>query len=194
MEEIINNVFYFAVFDPDTYQVIKVGPSSAFLDEKNKILLDESTALDIIEGKIKLFNCYVDVESNSLELVEKQYITKIDDVLHRIIEKKWTKRNNFEIFLTYNKKTQILKFELTSAFSGTKKINFKNKRRIHWDGNTEMNFYITEYNDPHVLLKNISFPVNKLINNFLEIKIENPPEKFSVYTKRLFKEYVIELK
>jgi hypothetical protein len=194
LKEIFDNISYSAAYDPVTYKVTRVGPSLAFKDERYKLAIEESLALNIIEGKIRLSNCYVDLESNSLDLVEKQHIRKIDDILHRVIEKKWSKKKTSEIYLTYNKKNKLLKIELTSIYSGTKKVYSRNKRKVQWSGDTEMNFYITEYNDPHELIKNISFSLNELINKSYEIILENIPDKFSIYTKRLFKEYVIEIK
>jgi predicted HicB family RNase H-like nuclease len=168
IEEIFKKIKYLAIFDPDSFQVIKVGPEYAFLEEKNKIAIDDNLAMEIIEGKIRLSNCYIDLDSNSLELIERQHVSKIDDILHRVIEKKWSNEKISEIFITYNKKNKSLKFELTSMFSGTKKIKSSNQRKVSWSGDTMMNFYITEYNDPHKLIKIVSFPLNELINkNYL---------------------------
>jgi hypothetical protein len=185
---------YLAVYDPDTYQVIKVGPSSAFIDEKNKILIDESLALDIIEGNIRLTNCYIDIDSKALELTEKKYINKIDDVLHRITEKKWIKNKFSEIYLTYHRKNNSLKIQMTSMYSGTKKVNSNLKRKILWSGDTLMDFYITGYNDPHDLYKILSFTINDLIGQTKEFKDLELPKKFSVYTRRIFKGYVLEIR
>jgi hypothetical protein len=194
IEKIFKKFKYLAIFDPDSFQVIKVGPEHAFLEEKNKIAIDDDLAMEIIEGKIRLSNCYIDLDSNSLELIERQYVSKIDDILHRVIEKKWSNEKISEIFITYTKKNKSLKFELTSMFSGTKKIKSSNQRKISWSGDTMMNFYITEYNDPHKLIKIVSFPLNELINKNYLIKDLNLPNKFSVYTRRIFKKYVLEIK
>lgn len=194
IEYIFEKIQYLAAFDPETFQVVKVGPSHAFAGEKHVISVDDEVALDIIEGKIRLSACYVDMESGSLDLLEKQHVLKIDDVLHRIPEKKWTDKKNPEIFLVYNNKSRVLKFELTSAFGGTKKNQSKTKRKVTWSGDTIMNFYITDYNDPHQLIESISFPVENLIGKPYKIEMIDLTSKFSVYTKRLFKEYVIEIK
>ena len=41
-------VKFVAVFDPNTGMVLSVGPSHAFVNEKNKIPLDDELALSII--------------------------------------------------------------------------------------------------------------------------------------------------
>jgi hypothetical protein len=197
MEEIDFITFetqYLAVYDPESYQVITVGPSSAFNDEKHKVLIDEALALNIIEGNIRLTNCYIDIDSKTLELTEKKYINKIDDVLHRITEKKWIKNKFPEIYLTYHKKNNSLKIQMTSIYSGTKKVSLNLKRKILWSGDTIMDFYITDYNDPHTLYIVLSFTINDLIGKTKEFKNLDLPKKFSVYTRRIFKGYVLEIK
>jgi hypothetical protein len=56
-----------------------------------------------------------------------------------------------------------------------------------------MNFLITDYNDPNVLYEMISVKINELIGK--SKTFENIDyDKFSVYTRRLFKNCVIENK
>ena len=56
-----------------------------------------------------------------------------------------------------------------------------------------MQFFITEYNDPNLLFETVSVTINDLTGNHKLITGFNYP-KFSVYTRRLFKNYVIEYK
>ena len=56
-----------------------------------------------------------------------------------------------------------------------------------------MNFLITDYNDPNLLFEMISVKINDLIGKskiFKELEYEN----FSIYTRRIFKNCVIEHK
>ena len=84
-----------------------------------------------------------------------------------------------------------MKIELGKEFGGTKppKIPYR-QRNIIWDGDTVMDFYITEYNDPNLTLETVSVKINELVGK--SKIIENISyENFSVYTRRLFKNYVI---
>ena len=67
-------ITYVAVFDPSTGSVISVGPSHAFKNEKNKISIDQETAESIIEGKIKINSCVIDLSANTLEIAEIKHI------------------------------------------------------------------------------------------------------------------------
>ena len=190
-------ITYVAVFDPSTGSVISVGPSHAFENEKNKISIDQETAESIIEGKIKINSCVIDLSANTLEIAEIKHIFKIDDVLHRIVDKKWSTLEKPELYLTYNSTKKFLKIELSEEIGGTKKLPKKfypiHKKKIIWDGDTKMNFLITDYNDPNLLFEMISVKINDLIGKskiFKELEYKN----FSIYTRRIFKNCVIEHK
>jgi hypothetical protein len=101
------------------------------------------------------------------------------------------------MYITYNSKKKTLKIELSEELGGTKKLPKKfqpvTAKKIVWDGHTEMDFLITDYNDPNVLYEMISVKINTLVGNskiFENIEYNN----FSVYTRRLFKNCVIEYK
>ncbi len=63
-------VKFVAVFDSHTGSVISVGPSHAFKDQKHKISVDKELAESIINAEIKIDNCVVDMNSNTLEVAE----------------------------------------------------------------------------------------------------------------------------
>jgi hypothetical protein len=188
---------YVAVFDPNTGSVISVGPSHAFVEEKNQVPVDRETAESIIEGRIKISSCIIDLSANTLEIAEIKNIFKIDDVLHRIISKEYSDITNPDLYLFYDSSNQTLTIELSEALGGTKQATDLTEpgktKKIVWDGTTEMNFLITDYNDPNVLYEMISVKINELLGK--SKTFENIDyDKFSVYTRRLFKNCVIENK
>jgi len=174
-------VEYWAVYDPDTGKVQGVYPNSSADAFKHKIKIDKDIGEAIGDGRISLFNCYIDFESDSLEIVEVQSLIKIDDILHRIIDSRWTNVQNPE--LTIKVKNDIVNFSLSEIV--------KSKKRIHYSGDTLMNFYITAYNDPNVLYEKITIQLDKLITDDITFKINNLPIKFSIYTRRIFKKYIV---
>ena len=185
-------VKFVAVFDPHTGSVISVGPSHAFTDQKHKISVDKDLAESIINAEIKIDNCVVDVNSNTLEVAEIKSVYKIDDVLHRVIDKKDSEIKKPDIYIKYDSKLATLKIEMSTEFGGTRKSRSGMKKRsIVWDGDTEMQFFITEYNDPNLLFEVVTVTINDLIGKHKLITDFNY-SKFSVYTRRLFKNYVIE--
>jgi hypothetical protein len=188
---------YVAVFDSYSGAVISVGPSHAFKKEKNKIPIDQETAESIIEGKIKIASCMIDLGANTLQIAEIKNIFKIDDVLHRVVSKQYADFEKPDLFITYNSKKKSLKIELSEELGGTKKLPPKfqpvTPKKIIWDGQTEMDFLITDYNDPNVLYEMISVKINSLVGKSKIIEnIEY--DSFSVYTRRLFKNCIFEYK
>jgi len=185
---------YVATYDPDTGAVISVGPSHAFKDQKYKIPVDKELAESIINAEIKIDNCVVDINSNTLEIAEIKSVYKIDDVLHRIISKEDSDITKPDIYIKYDSKLSTLKIEMSTEFGGTRKARAGiKKRNIMWDGDTEMKFFVTEYNDPNLLFEVVTVTINDLIGKYKLITDFTYP-KFSVYTRRLFKNYVIEYK
>jgi len=150
-------VKYIAVFDPDTGAVISVGPSHVFKDQKHKISVDKELAESIINAEIKIDNCVVDMNSNTLEVAEIKSVYKIDDVLHRIISKKDSEIKKPDIYIKYDSKLAVLKIEMST----------------------------------NLLFEVVTVTINDLIGKYKLITDFNYP-KFSVYTRRLFKNYVIE--
>jgi uncharacterized protein YneR len=190
---------YMALFDPLGGSVYSVGPSHAFADKPNKITIDRETAEFIIEGKILLSNCFVDLTSNTLEIAEIKSVNKIDDVLHRITEKQHVDFEKPDVYITYNRKKKTMKFELTEELSGTKKLAKKvqpiKKRKIFWDGETKMDFLLTDYNDPNILYEMLSITLSDIISNRSKtISNIDAPKNFSLYTRRIFKNYLIDIK
>jgi hypothetical protein len=186
---------YSATFNPTTGAVISVGPSHAFVDEQHKISLDRETAEQIIDGTIKVNSCFVDITGGKLEIAEIQSVYKIDDVLHRIIEKKWSAITKPEIYISYDRIKKTLTVELTEEYFGTKKVPKKyhpiSKRKVIWSGETEMSFLITDYNDPNILYRMVSLTVSDLVEKKKIFKDIELPDRFSVYTRRIFKNYVL---
>lgn len=182
---------YVAVFDPQTGAVISVGPAHAFIDEKFKVPIDKEMAESIISAEVKISSCVIDINSNTLEVAEIRSVFKIDNVLHRIISIEHAENKNADIYITHNSKNKTLRIELSTEFGGTKvPVIPVKERKVVWDGDTEMTFLITDYNDPNVLFQIVSVKIKDLIGKskvFKNIDID----RFSVYTRRLFKHYVI---
>ena len=185
---------YCASYDPETGKIISVGPSLAFQTTKYKIDLEKELAEDVLTGKIRIANCFLDVTTGSLEIIETRSIRKIDDVLHRVPLYDFVEDKSVDLFVTYIKKTQQIKFELSNELGGTKKTGSEKKRIIHWSGDTVMNFYITKYNDPHWIFHEFDVKINELRRKTKKFKLESVPDKFSVFTRRILKNYTLEIK
>jgi len=176
---------YYVTFKEDG-SLLGVYPSHAIGDVQNKIKIDEDIAIAISTGVENLFSYKVDIPTRTLLKINRfsmHNLIKIDDVLHRIIDKKWSNINDPDIIVNYSSDNNLLDFSMSSRYS----------KNIIWDGDTVMIFLITEYNDPNALIEMISIRVGDITENTKSFQL-TLPNKFSVYTRRIFDKYVFEIK
>ncbi len=180
----VNQVEYFAKFNEETGVLLGIYPSHAAQDIVNKIKIDEEVATQIASGEENLFSYRVDLPTKKLLKISKfstHSLIKIDDVLHRVVDKKWSKITDPDVVVSYSKENKLLTFSMNSKYS----------KNIIWDGDTEMIFLVTDYNDPNVLMQMISIRAGDITENVKSISVDLP-EKFSIYTRRIFDKYIFE--
>ena len=83
---------------------------------------------------------------------------------------------------------------MASKFQGTRNTESTAARKIHWNTDTEMLLLITDYNDPNVVYYMLSLSIAELINQNKVFENIVLKKKFSIFTRRLFKNYVMEIK
>jgi len=173
---------YFFEFDNDG-NVVALHPGTAVDHIKNKIQVDLDVALGIYERGETLRHYKVDVISGrviKVNLASITGLTKIDDVLHRVIDKKWSKVLKPDVSIEYSREDNLLTFKINPLL-----------KTIEWQGDQDMVFLITEYNDPNMLREMINFNVNELVKYPQRFTLELPV-KFSIYTRRIFDKYTYE--
>jgi hypothetical protein len=173
---------YFFEFDLEG-NVIALHPGPAVDHIKNKIQVDLDVALGIYDRGETLRHYKVDVVSGRIikvNLASITGLTKIDDVLHRVVDKKWSKISKPDVSIEYDRTDALLTFKINPLL-----------KTIEWQGDQDMVFLITEYNDPNVLQEMISFNVNELVKYPQRFTL-TLPEKFSIYTRRIFDKYTYE--
>lgn len=189
---------YYAVYDPETGRIKGVWPEGALGDQKFCVPIELSVAESIMSGTLSPSFCYIDPDTEEFTLLDSQELglTKIDNVLHRITEKRFSDLKNYDIHITYQSSKNILTFQLSEKYGGTfKDLNSENKKRkkVFWDFDTRLDFLLTEYNDPNIIHEFISFSMSDIIGkdqSYIELTI---PKKFSIYTNRVLKDCVVEI-
>ena len=194
MEEIIDfdnwlqqyiapQVEYWAIFEPTTGEVIGIYPDLSAGEKQHKIKIDRDLAEDIHNGIVQMNCCFVDLNSQTVEIVTRPSFVKIDDILHRVIDKKYALDQKNDIVIQYNELENKIIFVMHSAI----KIS-----QFPWVENVEIRFFITAYNDPHDLYQIIVFQLKDLSQNSKEFIYTGPHNRFSIFTKRILKNYVYE--
>lgn len=171
---------YYAAFDDRGY-LLEISSVHA----QGKIEVDKEIALAIHTGQTDLNSYKVNLETLILEKNTDLFfnsLVRIDDILHRVVEKKWSKIEKPDVSIVYDRKESNMIFKINPLL-----------KNIDWLGDRELVFLCTEYNDPNILLEKTRFSVDEIIS-YPQIFNIQLPEKFSVYTRRIFNKYTLEIK
>jgi len=170
-----NKIEFYAFYNQTDGSVFEIFPG-----------FPTNTDKSIESGHSNIFSYYVDIKTQNPQLQKKAnsnfVLTKIDDVLHRVIEKKWSKIKNPDVQIKYSKKNEVLEFKINPSI-----------KNIQWPGEQEMIFLVTGYNDPNSVKQLIRFTVDELAS-FPQIHKIKLRSKFSIFTRRLFTNYTLEIK
>jgi hypothetical protein len=165
--------------------VVSICPKGISNHIENRVSIDIDIVDQIHAGTLQLHNCFIDLDSKEIEITRQEYLKKIDDIFHRIPEKKFIDPNLIpDIKILYSKKTKKVKFSMTEKLKG---------KKIRWSGDTVLRFYFTDYNDPHKIVKKIEFTIDQLHKKNLTFDFDLD-KRFSVFTRRLLKNYVLDIK
>jgi hypothetical protein len=181
-----NEIEFYAFYNQEDGSVFEIFPGFPTNTDKKFVKVDTEILDSIESGHSNIFSYYVDIKTQNPQLQKKTnsnfVLTKIDDILHRVIEKKWAKIKNPDVQIKYSKKNEVLEFKINPSI-----------KNIQWPGEQEMIFLITGYNDPNSVKHLIRFTVDELAS-FPQIHKIKLRSKFSIFTRRLFTNYTLEIK
>lgn len=173
------DIEYYVSYDPMSGSIFKVGNRSALSTDVHTVLIDTEIAEKIIEGSLPIHRCFVNLDTNIVEVAEFKAITKINDILHRVIELEHSTTNKHDLKLTYEKISKTLTINLLTP--------------TYWEDDTQLSFYLTDYNDPNIVYEKIDVMLSNIKVASATYNNIEMPGRFSVYTKRIFRNYVLEI-
>lgn len=185
---------YWAVYDPLDGTVLGIYPGQTANDKPHKILIDTFIAQHIQESVIQLNACFVDPIRQEFIVMYNRPVTKIDDVLHRVPNKNWSETLENDLYIEYVVEEKKLDVALTERFYGTRAADCEFKTKLVEKNIFEILLMITDYNDPNVLHQLLRINIDDLIGKEKTFYNLDIPNNFSVYTKRFFKNYILEIK
>jgi hypothetical protein len=174
---------YYAIYNPQTAEVIGIYPKNSARDIEHKVLIDLDLAELILEGKVSLRSCFVDEIDNVLQVVQTRSVRTIDDILHRIVSKEFATFDEPDLCVTFNSESNIITLSLVEKLK---------RKKIRWDNSASLKFLITEYNDPHRVIQVITTPLEDLYITDQTFQYIGIDKTFSVFTSRIFKNYIFE--
>jgi hypothetical protein len=180
---VVEPIEYYAIYNPQTAEVIGIYPKNSARDIEHKLLIDLDLAESILEGKVSLRSCFVDEVDDVLQVVQTRSVRTIDDILHRVVSKEFATFDEAELCITFNSKLNTITLSLNEKLK---------RKKIRWDTSALLKFLITEYNDPHKVLQVITTTLEDLYITDQTFDYIGIDKNFSVFTSRIFKNYVIE--
>jgi len=103
-----NKKEFYAFYSQTDGSVFEIFPGFPTNTDKKFVKVDEEIFNSIESGQSNIFSYYVDIKTQTPQLQKKEstnfVLTKIDDILHRVIEKKWSKIKNADVQIKYSKK------------------------------------------------------------------------------------------
>lgn len=180
---VVEPIEYYAIYNPQTAEVIGIYPKNSAKSIEHKVLIDLDLAESILEGKISLRSCFVDEIDDVLQVVQTQSVRKIDDILHRVVSKEFATFDKADLYVTFNSELNTITLSLIEKLK---------RKKICWGNSALLRFYITEYNDPHKVIQVITTTLDDLYKNNQLYQYTGSNKNFSVFTSRIFKNYVFE--
>jgi hypothetical protein len=172
---------YYAIYNPQTAEVIGIYPKNSAKDIEHKVLIDLDLAESILEGKVSLRSCFVDEIDDVLQVVQTQSVRTIDDILHRIVSKEFATFDEPDLCITFNSELNTISLSLVEKLK---------RKKIRWDNSASLKFLITEYNDPHKVIQVITTTLEDLYITDQTYQYIGIDKTFSVFTSRIFKKYI----
>lgn len=193
IDEILKEIFfteikYFVSYDEETGKILCFGPALAFKNVKNKIELDDDTANLIIRGKVFLQSCLVNLKTLKLDINVGKEEKTIDNILYKIPVKSNILPSAYDLCLFYYLESASLNVVLNSSFQRTDLI----KKYSLLDKNLEL--ILSDYNDPNNIHRIIIIPFKDLINDKVTVNDILFDKTLSIYTKKIFIDYALEIK
>jgi hypothetical protein len=178
---VVDSIEYYAIYNPQTAEVIGVYPKNSAKEIKHKVLIDLDLAESIFEGKISLKSCFIDEVDNELQVVQNQSIRKIDDILHRVVSQEFATFKEADLCVTYDYTSDEILLSLNEKIKS---------KKVRWDNGALLKFLITEYNDPHKVIQVITTTLDDLCRDDQKFQYIGTAKTFSVFTSRVFKNYI----
>ena len=182
------HIEFSAVYDPKNLQVTQISQTRFLQENSNLIPIDFDLAMKVIQGDIPMIRCFANLDTFTVEVVEEKSLNLIEDILHRIPEIQYSKYDQYDVIVTIDKNQ--IKFDLCSELGGMYDQS-SIKKKVLWKDNIQLHFMLTDYNDPHIIYNIFEFSLFEMLGKSKIFSDVNLPKKFSIFTDRIFRSYVI---
>jgi hypothetical protein len=182
-EYVPKEIEYYAVYDPDTFLITGIYPSGPAQEKPYKIKIENILAEEIINGSVNLSRLSIDLENQEL-VIKENYIFSNQNYNFYRIDSKIENLVNVSLTIKYVNSERSIYFIPSDNLIKTKEKFVEYKKPCL--------FYITSENDPNILYDTIHLELDNLFSSKkLIFPLDTCGKKFSVYTKKIFKNYYL---
>lgn len=179
------------VFFDDSNQIVAVSGNKDAIPATRYAIFPEEDVAGFILGTMNTNDFVIRENRKTGKVTLEKKITHeisirtIDNTLYKLPKI----NNQFQIKVLNNIKKNSLVFILNVDLRDSL---IQSGDSITINGVNEVSFFFTELDDPHFLRKHISFSVGEFISNDIKIEYTENLKNVSVFTKRIYDDYIYE--
>ena len=179
------------VFFDDNNQIIAVSGNKGAITSARYAIFPEEDVAGFSLGTMNMNDFVVRENRKTGKVTLEKKITHeisirtIDNTLYKLPKI----NNQFQIKVLNNTKQNSLVFILNIDLRDSL---IQSGDSITINGVNELSFFFTELDDPHFLKKHVSFSVEEFITNDIKIEYTEDLKNISVFTKRIYDDYIYE--
>jgi len=179
------------VFFDDSNQIVAVSGNKDAIPATRYAIFPEEDVAGFILGTMNTNDFVIRENRKTGKVTLEKKITHeisirtIDNTLYKLPKI----NNQFQIKVLNNIKKNSLVFILNVDLRDSL---IQSGDSITINGVNEVSFFFTELDDPHFLRKHISFSVGEFISNDIKIEYTENLKNVSLFTKRIYDDYIYE--
>ena len=179
------------VFFDDSNQIVAVSGNKDASSSNRYAIFPEEDVAGFILGTMNMNDFVVRENRKTGKVTLEKKVTH--EILIRTIDNTLYKlpkiNNQFQIKVLNNIKKNSLVFILNVDLRDSL---IQSSDSITINGVNELDFFFTKLDDPHFLKKHVSFSVGEFINSDIKVEYTEDLKNISVFTKRIYDDYIYE--
>ena len=180
-------VRYCLGFNPVRGKIIGLYPTTSNLKPKNTVEIPTEVADKLLEGILRPEELLVDPKTKNLIFADNSEQTD-STVIYRIPNAQFNSIEDPDLIISY--KGTNLTVELSARLGGTYGKISENIAKLQYPEGMIIRLLVTRYNNPNMIIEVLKIPIEKMYNSVYNLDIVLP-KKFSVFTRKIFQEYIL---
>lgn len=167
-------------------QIEQVGPANIFVGKSNLVEINDEISNKLLEGTLHLSSLLVKFDNDiaTVHIIDTKSTSMINNLLYRI---------NPTTDLQHDTGDLTIKIDVENS---SMKVSLRNPELVSRgmiSPDKEILLLITEFNDPNALYEICRIRIGDLATDTVYYEGLTIPKHFDLYTKRIFRDYRLEI-